>query len=32
MPLKLEATVKYGIMKVEGSGSGQYTLDATFTY
>ena len=32
MPLKLEASVKYGIMKVEGSGSGQYTLDATFTY
>lgn len=31
MPLNLSAKVKYGI-SIEGSGSGQYTLDATFTY
>ena len=31
MPLNLSAKVKYGI-NIEGSGSGQYTLDATFTY
>lgn len=32
MPLQLAAKVKYGIVNVEGSGSGKYTLDATFTY
>lgn len=32
MPLKLSAKVRYGLMNIEGSGSGQYTLDATFTY
>ncbi len=32
MPLQLAAKVKYGIIGIEGSGSGLYTLDATFTY
>ena len=32
MPLKLSAKVRYGLMNIEGSGSGKYTLDATFTY
>lgn len=32
MPLAVEAKAKYGINNIEGSGSGQYTLDATFTY
>ncbi len=32
MPLQLSASAKYGIMTIKGSGSGQYTLDATFTY
>ncbi len=31
MPLELSAKVKYGV-NIEGSGSGKYTLDATFTY
>ncbi len=32
MPLEVEAQAKYGFVNVEGAGSGQYTLDATFTY
>lgn len=32
MPLAVEAKATYGLTNVEGSGSGQYTLDATFTY
>lgn len=32
MPLEVEAQAKYGFVNVEGSGSGQYTLDAAFTY
>lgn len=32
MPLQLAAKVKYGIIGIEGSGSGLYTLDAAFTY
>ncbi len=32
MPLQLSASAKYRIMTISGSGSGQYTLDATFTY
>lgn len=32
MPLAVEAKARYGINNIEGSGSGQYTLDATFTY
>lgn len=32
MPLAVEAKAAYGFTNVEGSGSGQYTLDATFTY
>lgn len=32
MPLAVEAKAKYGFNNIEGSGSGQYTLDATFTY
>lgn len=32
MPLQLSASAKYSLMTINGSGSGQYTLDATFTY
>lgn len=32
MPLAVEAKAKYSFNNIEGSGSGQYTLDATFTY
>lgn len=32
MPLAVEAKATYGLTNVEGSGSGQYTLDATFSY
>ena len=32
MPLAVEAKARYGINNIEGSGSGQYTLDAVFTY
>ncbi len=32
MPLEVEAQAKYGFVSIEGSGSGQYTLDASFTY
>lgn len=32
MPLKVDAKAKYGLMNIEGSGSGQYTLNASFAY
>ncbi len=32
MPLAVEAKATYLFTNIEGSGSGQYTLDATFTY
>jgi hypothetical protein len=32
MPLKLSGSGKYGVFSVTGSGHGEYTLDATFTY